>query len=61
MGIVFFCVLFLVSFLSMEHSYKLILVWVFGFIITLVSFCDDMMNLSPKIRLLIQIIIGAVI
>jgi UDP-N-acetylmuramyl pentapeptide phosphotransferase/UDP-N-acetylglucosamine-1-phosphate transferase len=45
----------------MEHTYKLILVWIFGFVITVVSFFDDRMNLSPKIRLIIQIIIGAVI
>ena len=61
MGVVFFCVLFLVSFFTMEHTYKLILVWIFGFVITVVSFFDDRMNLSPKIRLIIQIIIGAVI
>jgi UDP-GlcNAc:undecaprenyl-phosphate/decaprenyl-phosphate GlcNAc-1-phosphate transferase len=45
----------------MELNYKLLLIWFFGCAITLVSFIDDMLNLSPKFRLLIQIIIGATI
>ena len=35
--------------------------WLFGWVITLVSFFDDMISLSPKARLILQIIIGATI
>lgn len=61
MGIVFFLSFFLLSYFFVEHQYKLYLIWFFWWIITLVSFLDDRMNLSPKIRLCIQIFIGAVI
>lgn len=61
MGILFFLVFFPMSYFFIEPNYKLVLIWFFGAIITAVSFLDDMLNLSPKIRLLIQITIGAVI
>ncbi|MDP5038860.1 MAG: undecaprenyl/decaprenyl-phosphate alpha-N-acetylglucosaminyl 1-phosphate transferase [Candidatus Gracilibacteria bacterium] len=60
-GIVFFITFFILSFIFVEHNYKLYLIWFFGFIITIISFIDDMVNLSPKIRLFIQIIIGITI
>lgn len=61
MGIIFFVSFFILSFFFLPHSYKLYLLWGFWWIITLVSFIDDRLNISPKIRLCIQIIIGAVI
>lgn len=61
MGVVFFIAFFIISYFAVEYDYKLWLIWVFGFFITSISFIDDMMNVSPKIRLIIQIIIGAII
>ncbi|NDK10054.1 undecaprenyl/decaprenyl-phosphate alpha-N-acetylglucosaminyl 1-phosphate transferase [Candidatus Gracilibacteria bacterium] len=61
MGIIFFIVFFSVSFFFIEYQYKLYLVWMFGALITAVSFFDDRISLSPKIRLFIQILIGATI
>jgi len=61
MWVIFFLVFFIVSYIFVEHNYKLYLLWWFGFIITLVSFIDDRLNVSAKIRLLIQIIIWATI
>ncbi len=59
--VVFFLVFFILSFFFIEEWLKLYLLWLFWWIITLVSFIDDRLNLSPKIRLLIQIVIGMVI
>ncbi|MDD3145256.1 MAG: MraY family glycosyltransferase [Candidatus Gracilibacteria bacterium] len=61
MGVVFFISFFILSYFFVDYNYKLGLIWVFGFFITSISFVDDMLNVSPKIRLVIQIIIGAVI
>jgi len=61
MGIIFFVVFFIVSYFLVEPNYKLYLIWFFGFIITVVSFMDDLLNISAKMRLIIQIIIGATI
>lgn len=61
MGVVFFLSFFVLSFLFLDPQLKLYLLWFFGGLITLVSFIDDRVNLSPKIRLLIQILIGMVI
>lgn len=61
MWIVFFISFFIISYFFVDHNYKLYLIWIFGFLITLVSFIDDMLNVSAKIRLLIQIIIGLII
>lgn len=61
MGVVFFLWFFLISYFFLEHDYKLYLLWFFGFVITFVSFLDDLLNLSPKIRLIIQIIIWFII
>lgn len=61
MGVVFFLSFFIISYLFIEHDYKLYLLWWFWWLITLISFVDDRINISPKLRLLIQIIIGAII
>lgn len=61
MGLIFFIVFFLLSYLFVDFNYKLLLIWVFWFLITAVSFVDDRINLSAKTRLLLQVIIGATI
>ncbi|MFK7779838.1 MAG: MraY family glycosyltransferase [Candidatus Gracilibacteria bacterium] len=61
MGIVFFIAFFLISFFFIEYSYKLGLIWVFGFLVTGISFIDDRLKINAKIRLIFQIIIGAII
>lgn len=61
MWIVFFIVFFISSYFFVEHTYKLYLLWFFGLIITTISFIDDRLNVSAKIRLIIQILIWAVI
>ena len=60
-GIIFFIVFFIVSYFFVEHNYKLYLLWFFWWIVTIISFIDDRLDVSAKIRLLIQIIIWAVI
>jgi len=59
--IIFFIVFFISSFFFVDYNIKLCLLWIFGFLITIISFIDDRLNLSPKIRLIIQIIIWAII
>lgn len=59
--VIFFIWFFIQSLIFVDYSYKLLLIWVFGFVITLVSFFDDLLSLSAKTRLLLQIIIGATI
>lgn len=61
MGVIFFISFFILSFFFVDYSYKLFLIWVFGAVITLVSFADDLLSLSAKTRLILQIIIGAII
>ncbi len=61
MGIIFCIVFIFVSYFFVEHNYKLYLLWLFGSVITIISFIDDRFKLSAKIRLVIQIIIWAVI
>ncbi len=62
MWVIFFLVFFIVSFFFIEeHTYKLYLLWFFWFIVSAISFIDDMLDVSAKIRLIIQIIIWAVI
>ena len=61
MWIVFFISFFLISLFFIEYDYKLWLIWIFWFIITLISFIDDRLNVSAKVRLILQIIIWAVI
>ena len=59
--VVFFISFFILSFFFLEHSYKLYLIWIFGFLITIVSFVDDILKVNAKFRLLFQIIIWAII
>ncbi len=61
MGVIFFIVFFIVSYFFVEPNYKLYLIWIFWLIVTLVSFIDDLLDVNPKIRLVIQIIIWAII
>ncbi len=61
MGVVFFVCFLLISYFFVDYNYKLWLIWVFGFFVTAISFLDDMLNVSPKIRLIIQIIIWSII
>ncbi len=61
MGIVFILCFLPLSYFFVDFSYKLFLLWVFWIIISLVSFGDDMLGLSPKIRLCIQVLIGLTI
>jgi UDP-GlcNAc:undecaprenyl-phosphate GlcNAc-1-phosphate transferase len=61
MGIIFFIVFFIVSWFFIDYNYKLGLVWVFWFFITGLSFWDDLLYFSSKVRLIFQIIIGAII
>jgi len=61
MWVVFFIAFFILTAAFVEFSDKLLLIWIFGWIITLVSFFDDLFNVSPKLRLLFQIIIWAII
>ncbi len=61
MWIIFFISFFIVSFLFIDYDYKLWLIWVFWFLITGISFLDDRLNVSPRIRLIVQIIIWAII
>lgn len=60
-GIIFFLLFFISSFVVVDYTYKLGLIWLFGFIITFVSFVDDRLNVSAKYRLLLQIVIWATI
>ncbi len=61
MWVIFIFLLFIISFIFTPHNSKLYLIWFFGFLITFVSFIDDFFFLSPKLRLLIQIIIAWII
>lgn len=61
MWIIFFIWFFIISYFFVDYNYKLWLIWIFWLIITAISFLDDRINLNPKIRLFIQIIIWAII
>lgn len=62
MWVIFFIVFFICSYFFVEvHNMKLYLIWVFWAIITVLSFIDDMIDVSPKIRLFFQILIWAII
>ncbi len=61
MWIVFFISFFIISFLFIDYNYKLWLIWVFWFLITWISYIDDRVNVSAKIRLILQILIWATI
>jgi len=61
MGIIFFISFFILSFFFVDYSYKLLLIWLFCGVISVVSFYDDMISMSAKMRLTLQIIVGATI
>ena len=61
MWIVFFISFFIISFFFIEYNYKLWLIWFFWLLVTVISFIDDRLNVSAKIRLVIQILIWAII
>ena len=61
MWVVFFIWFFTISYFFVNYNYKLGLIWIFWLIITTISFLDDRLNVSPKIRLIIQITIWAII
>lgn len=61
MWIVLFLSFLIISLFFVEHTYKYYLIIAFWWIITLVSFIDDMLNVSAKVRLVIQVIIWTTI
>lgn len=66
MWVVFFVSFFLISFFLtqlnfLEYNFKLWLIWVFWFFITAISFLDDRLEVSAKVRLFFQILIWAII
>lgn len=61
MWIIFFLSFFILSSIFINYNHKLWLIWIFWLVITIISFLDDRINLSPKFRLLIQILIWATI
>lgn len=61
MGVIFYFVFFIITYFFVDHNSKLYLIWIFWFIITIISFFDDLLDVNPKIRLLVQIIIWAII
>jgi UDP-GlcNAc:undecaprenyl-phosphate GlcNAc-1-phosphate transferase len=66
MWVVFFVSFFLMSFFLtqlwyLEYNFKLGLIWVFWFFITAISFLDDRLEVSAKVRLFFQILIWAII
>lgn len=61
MWVVFFISFLFMSYFFVDYTYKLWLIWFFWFVITAISFVDDRLEVSAKIRLLIQIIIWIVI
>ncbi len=61
MWVVFFMSFSILSFLFIDYNSKLLLIWCFWFFITLISFIDDIYQVSAKKRLIMQIIIWAII
>ncbi len=60
-GIVFYINFFILSLIFIPFDSKLSIILFFWFIVTLVSFLDDFFEVSPKLRLLMQIVIWAFI
>jgi len=60
-GVIFFLCFLIISLIFVDFNYKLALILWFWGVITLVSFFDDMICLSAKTRLILQIIIWATI
>lgn len=61
MGVIFFINFMLLSTFFVESNFKLNLMLVFGCVITCISFFDDFVEVNPKIRLLVQILVGSLI
>jgi UDP-GlcNAc:undecaprenyl-phosphate GlcNAc-1-phosphate transferase len=61
MGVIFYFVFFIISFFFVDHNSKIYLIWFFWLVITIISFFDDLFDVNPKIRLIVQIAIWAVI
>lgn len=61
MWIIFFISFFIISFFFVDYNYKLWLIWIFWFLITVISYIDDRINVSAKVRLIFQIIIWTII
>lgn len=61
MGVIFFINFILLSYFFIEPNYKMLLLFIFGFIITVLSFLDDFFDINPKIRLFFQIFIWVMI
>jgi UDP-GlcNAc:undecaprenyl-phosphate GlcNAc-1-phosphate transferase len=61
MGVIFYIVFFIITYFFIDHNSKLYLIWIFWLIITIISFFDDLFDVNPKIRLIVQIIIWAII
>lgn len=59
--IIFFLCFIIASYFFVDYNYKLGLIWIFGFVITGLSFVDDLFDISAKVRLCFQIAIWAVI
>lgn len=59
--IFFFINFFILTFIFLDFSEKLFLIWIFWFLITVVSFLDDLFDISAKVRLFIQIMVWVVI
>lgn len=61
MWVIFYFVFVLVTYFFVDHNLKLYLIWTFWLIVTVISFMDDMLEVSPKIRLFVQIVIWSII
>ncbi len=59
--IIFFITFFIISYFFIEHNQKLYYIWLFGLLVTIISFFDDILNVSAKWRLIFQIITWATI
>lgn len=61
MWVIFFIAFFIISFFFVDYNYKLWLIWIFWFLITVISYIDDRAEVSAKVRLVFQITIWAII
>ncbi len=61
MGVIFFLNFLILSLFFVEHNLKYYVIIFFWLIITIISFFDDLFDISAKFRLFIQIMIWALI
>ncbi len=59
--IIFYVIFLILSYFFVEHNFKLYLIYLFWFFITIISFLDDIFKVSAKWRLLFQISVWAII